>query len=119
VSRVSSSPAIVRLDAEQPGGIGVGIHRFRRIDGGLVGGDHLARHRRVDVRGGLHRFDHGAFLAGLDLAADVRQFEEDDVAQRFLGVVGDADGDVPSLSSLAHSWEAAYFRLAGAFIRVP
>ena len=34
-----------------------------------------------------------AFLAGLDHAADRRQFEEDDVAQGFLGVVGDADGD--------------------------
>ena len=57
----------------------------------VVDGDDLAGDRRVDVGGGLHRFDDGAGLARRQLAADRGQLDEDEVAQRCLRVVGDAD----------------------------
>jgi hypothetical protein len=54
---------------------------------------HFSGDRRVDVRGGLHRLDDRARFALRQLAACCRQLDEDQVAQLFLRVVGDADGD--------------------------
>ena len=55
---------------------------------------HGAGGRRVQIRDRLHRFHRAKRLAGGDLGADFGQFDENDVAQRLLGVVGDADGGV-------------------------
>src|SRR5471032_2688603 len=82
-----------RLDLEQPGRVGVGVDRFRRVDDGVVDGDDFAGHRRVDVAGRFHRFHHGGVVAGAVGGADFRHFDEDDVAQRVLRELGDADGD--------------------------
>ena len=83
----------MRFDLEQPDAVGILVDALRSVGGGLVGCDDFTRDRRMDVRSGLDRLDHGAFGAGLELPADLRQFEEDDVAQGFLGVVGDAHRD--------------------------
>src|SRR5258708_18380308 len=55
---------------------------------------------RGDLAGGgceqigdsLNRFDRAECLAGSDVGADFRQFDENDVSQRLLSVIGDADG---------------------------
>ncbi len=52
---------------------------------------HLAADGRVDVRHGLHGLDDAERLVLADLVADRRQFDEDDVAELLLRVVGDAD----------------------------
>ena len=53
--------------------------------------DHLAADRRVDLARGLHALDHAGLGALGDGGADLRQLDEDDVAELRLGVVGDAD----------------------------
>src|SRR5262249_51231673 len=55
--------------------------------------DDLARHRRVDVGSGLHRFDDAHRFARVHLASHRGRLDENDVAQLFLRVVGDADGE--------------------------
>ena len=64
----------------------------RVVDDRLVDLHHLAGQRRIDVGGGLDAFHHGAGLAGGDLALQFRQFDEHQVAELLLRVVGDADG---------------------------
>ena len=81
------------LELEQPGGVGVLIDQLRRGRNGGIDFDHRAGDRRVDVGGGLDRFDHGGFLFGGERLADVWQFDENEVAEQFLRVVGDPDGD--------------------------
>ena len=74
----------VRLGVDQ---LGLAAERRIAFDDG-------ARDRRVHVGGGLHRFDHGERVAGLERLAGFRHFDEHQVAERALRVVGDADFDV-------------------------
>ena len=86
--------ALVRnLQLEEPGlAAGVGIHQRGLGGERLVDLEHFARDRRVDVGGGLDRFDHGGGFRLLQAAADLGQFDEHDVAELRLRVIGDADG---------------------------
>src|SRR5574343_1825248 len=84
---------IVRGHLEQPGGVGVLVDRFRRVGSSLVHLGDGATDRSVDVSGGLDRFNDGDFLFGSVMGADFRQFNENEVAEGFLGMVGNADGD--------------------------
>ena len=52
----------------------------------LVDLDHLAADRHVQVGRGLDRFDDAGDLALPEAAADLGQFDEDDVTQRVLRV---------------------------------
>ena len=52
----------------------------------------LAAERREQVAHGLDRFDHPERRELLDRPADVRQLDEDDVAQLVGRVLGDPDG---------------------------
>src|SRR5574343_1286498 len=84
---------VVRLHLEQPGGVGVLVDRFRRVGGGRVHFGDGAADRGVDVSRGLDRFDDGDFLFSGVMGADFRQFDENEVAEGFLGVVANADRD--------------------------
>jgi hypothetical protein len=84
---------IVRGHLEQPGGVGVLIDRFRCVSGSLIHFGHGAGDRGVNVSGSLDRFNDGDFLFGIKMGADFRQFDENEVTEGFLGVVGNADGD--------------------------
>src|ERR1700733_10664291 len=50
-----------------------------------------SRGRRVQIRDCLHRLYRAKRLAGCDLGAGLRQIDENDVAQRSLCVIGNAD----------------------------
>src|SRR5699024_7595718 len=52
----------------------------------------------VNVRGRLHRLDHGTGLTGSQRIADFRQFDEYQIAERFLGMIRDADDDRVTLT---------------------
>ena len=53
----------------------------------------FAAHRAVDVGGRLDGLDDRAGLAGGDATAGLGRLDEHEVAERLLGVVGDADRD--------------------------
>src|SRR5713226_4769241 len=53
---------------------------------------YFARNRRVDVGCRLDRFDYGGGFRLLQAAADLGQFDEHDVAELRLRIIGDADG---------------------------
>src|SRR5882757_2979334 len=72
------------LDAEHPCRVRVGVDAFRRILERVVDRGHRACDRRVDVGGGLDRFDHRTGLLRCELAADLRQLDEYNVAKRLL-----------------------------------
>ena len=65
----------------------------------LVDLDDLARQGRDHVRDGLDRLDLGVGLVGLELGADRRGVEEDDLAQRVLRVPGDPEGGLAVLDA--------------------
>ena len=84
---------VLDLQLEEPclaGGIGIHHRRFRGER--LVDFEHVARDRRVDVRCRLDGFDHGGSLGLFQAAADLGQFDENDVAELRLCVIGDTDG---------------------------
>ena len=89
---------VAQFDFVKPAArVRLGVHEAGIVGGGLVDFHDLAAHGRVDVAGGLDGFDDGAGFAGGELAAHGGQFDEDDVGEFVLGVVGDADGgDVAS-----------------------
>src|SRR5690606_23459508 len=62
---------------------------------GAVDLGHHAGHRCIHVRGRLDRLDHHRRVAPGKLAARLGQFDEDDVAELFLGEIGDADRGDP------------------------
>ena len=61
--------------------------------------DDLAGHRRIDFARRLDALDHRRLAALGHCLADRRQFDEDDIAQLLLGVVGDADGGDVAIDS--------------------
>jgi len=71
---------------------GVGIDQSRLGGERVIDLDYFARDWRVDVGGGLDGFDHRGGFRLLQAAADLRQFDEHDVAELRLRVIGDADG---------------------------
>ena len=75
----------------QPSPIGVAVDQAGIFDDRLVDFGNLAGHRGVDVARRLGAFDRGAGFAFGDLAGRLGQLDEDDVAERLLRVVGDAD----------------------------
>src|SRR5665213_1069713 len=83
---------LYRLQPVEPRRIGIDVDLFRRFRNLVVDGSHRAGDRRVDIARGLHRLDDRAGLAGGQRAPELRQFDEHEIAQRRLRVVGDADG---------------------------
>src|SRR6185312_16552627 len=81
------------LQPVQPVAVGVGVDLFGRGDGCLVDRQYDTRHGRVHIGGRLDRLDDRAGFSGLERSADLRQLDEDEVAQRLLRVIGDAGGD--------------------------
>ena len=57
----------------------------------LVAGGDLTRDRAVDIGCGLDGFDHGAGLSRDQAPVHLRHFDEHQIAERLLGVIGDAD----------------------------
>ena len=85
----------VWLDGEEPAlAVRVGVDEAGVGGDGVVDGGDGACDWGVYVGGGLDGFDDGDGFFGGDFAADLGEFDVDDVAEFFLGVVGDADGGV-------------------------
>ena len=57
------------------------------------------RDRGIDFAGRLDGLDAADFLAGLGLVAGLRQFDERQVAELFLGELGDADNGFVTFDS--------------------
>ncbi len=89
---MSSSAASLSVELEHPGGVGVGVDFFGRVFQLFVDGGDGAGDGRVEIADGLDAFDGAEDLAGFEGVADLGQIDEDDVAERALRVVGDADG---------------------------
>src|SRR5690242_8047582 len=80
------------LDLHHPAGaVRILVNRFRGLFEGGIDLDDLARNRREEIGNGLHRLDRAERLALLDLLPLRREFDEHNVAQLALRVIGDAD----------------------------
>ena len=82
---------VCRLQLEQPVGVGVSVDGIGCVHDVLIDGDNFPGDWCVEVGRGLDRLDHCTGFARAQLATGFRQFEEDDVAQRLLCVIGDPD----------------------------
>jgi hypothetical protein len=71
--------------------MGVGIDQARVIGELLIGGGHLSRHRCVNIGSRFYRFDDRDRFAGGHGDTGFRAFDEDNITEFVLGVVGDAD----------------------------
>ncbi len=92
--RASTADASDGLDLEQPAlAVRVGVHQLRGAVERLVDRDDLAAERRVDVADRLGRLQLADGVTARQVAADLGQRDVDDVAERVLRVVGDADPD--------------------------
>src|SRR5487761_2066115 len=91
VHQVGELRGFARPQAEEPRSVGVLVDRLGSAGKGVVGSDDLARQRRVDVARRFHRFDDRTGLAGFHLAPRLGQVDVDQIAERRLRVVGDAD----------------------------
>src|SRR5204863_1846672 len=86
------------LDEDHPAlAVGVRVHRLRLLRELGVGLDDLAGDGREEVGNRLDRLDDAEGLARRHLGADLRQLDEDDVAELLLGVRGDADAHAVAL----------------------
>ena len=65
---------------------------IRSIQQGLIDFGDFAAQRAVDVGCRFHRLHYGHFLSGVHGGSELREFNEHDVAERFLSVITDADG---------------------------
>src|SRR3984885_9529286 len=93
IHQAAEFAAIRNLQLEEPGlvgGVGIDQRRLAREFG--VDLQYLARNRRIDVGGGLDRFHDGGGFCLLQGAADLRQFDEYDVAELGLRVIRHPDG---------------------------
>src|SRR5512143_1584608 len=82
-----------RRQLEEPRRVRVGVDRLGGRRQLVVDGRDRSGDRRIDVGRGLHRLDDGARLGGSDDAPDLRQLDVDEIAERRLRVIGDADAD--------------------------
>ena len=69
----------------------VGVDQPRIVLERLVDLDHLAGDGRVDLGHRLDRFDRPQLVARVEQVSDLRQLDEDHLAELGLGEVGDAD----------------------------
>src|SRR5438445_5150440 len=83
---------IFELDLQHPGVVRVFIYLLGRGGQLVVNLSHGSRRGRIQIRDRFYRFDTAEGLSGGNLSADFGQIHEHDVSQRFLRVVGDADG---------------------------
>ena len=79
--------------ADPPLAVGVLVQALRCTGQFLVDSHDLTGDRRIDLRDRLGRLDLAQRSLPLQRRAHSRQVDEDDVAQRVLRVVGDADPD--------------------------
>ena len=104
----AASTGAAGLHAKQPSGpIGILIEQFGLAGQRAIAGDDLAGHRTVDIGCRLDGFDHGAGLARAHGAADVRNLDEHQIAERALRVIGNADLDravLPAGAPTRGSW---------------
>src|SRR5690242_3877969 len=106
----------IGLDQEQPAvAVGVFVDRFRLVAEDVVDRDDFAAHRRVHVGGGFHRFHHRAGGARLDVVADVRQFDVDQIAELALRVIGDTDAHLVGVFDAGPLVGLEEFQIAGYF----
>jgi len=83
---------VADFQLEQPAvGVRAGVDDAGILRQPLVDFDDDARNRRVNLAGGFDALEGAAFLLGLQLGVDFRKLSVDDIAESFLGVVGDAD----------------------------
>src|SRR5919112_1407501 len=83
---------VVRHDLEEPAApVGVGVDELRGRLKRLVHRDHPTRDRCIDVAHRLGRLELAARRGRLDRGPDLGQVDIDDVTERLLGVIGDAD----------------------------
>jgi hypothetical protein len=94
VEQAAELTAVARLHFEQPAlPVGIAVDQLgRRAQGLAVVGDDLARHRAVHVGRRLHGLDDCGGAALGQRTADFRHFDEHQIAERALRVIGDADG---------------------------
>src|SRR6266478_8921914 len=87
---------IGNLDLEEPAlNHWIAIDQRRLIDDSLIDLDDFAAHRRINVRGGLDGLDNRRRGSLFWSRARRRQFNEDKIAELFLGMVRDANsGDI-------------------------
>ncbi len=87
---------IVDAQAVEPAlALRIGVDARRMGNDILVDFDDFASDRRADFGGRLDRFENGGALARLQSRADLRQFDEDEIADLPGGMTGDADdGDI-------------------------
>ena len=83
----------VHPNANQPAlAVGIRIHRFRSGHQCRIRFDHFAGDGTEDLRDGLHRFNRPEWFSGFHFGAHFREFDEHDIAEFILCVVGDTDG---------------------------
>src|SRR5438445_6527548 len=73
------------------------VYFFRRSGQLRIHFGHRARRWRIQIGNSLHRLHRAESLAGGDLSAHLGQLYENDVAQRLLGIIRDADGRILTL----------------------
>lgn len=81
-----------KLDAKEPaGGFGRLVEERGVLLERVVDGDDFSGNGTVDVCSGFGRFENAGFLARFEFVSDFGKFNVDDIAELFLGMVGDTD----------------------------
>ena len=91
--RSSAAGSAGSISISQPVAVRVGVDQLGLVLELLVAGHHGAADRGVDLGDALGRLDLAERLARLHRGARLGQLDVDDVAERVLRVVGDADPD--------------------------
>jgi hypothetical protein len=91
VSEAREFARVLDGHTEKPAAIlGRLIHKAGLLFKHAVDGFDLAGHRREDFARGLHALHDSSLIAARKSCARCGQFDEDDIAQRLLCIVGDA-----------------------------
>ena len=98
-SASTSAGSASRIRTSQPSPYGILVHRLGRVDDLLVHLEHLARERRDQIGDGLHRLDLAVGAVLRERRADVRRLVVDELAERVLGVPGDAERRLVALDA--------------------
>ena len=83
---------ILERHLEHPGLVRILINLLRSGRQFSIHLSHGARSRRIEIRHRLHRFYGSKGLPRCDVRTGLGQFDENDVTERFLRVIGDANG---------------------------